>query len=69
MNALRNAQLSYDAQTPDESYDPTEDMDDAEYGAALVRWMQRGGPDGSRFGMEQEVRAALIAFLIAEEAS
>lgn len=69
--ALARTQRAYDTQLPPEpEYDPVENMTEAEYAAAVMRWLDHGAPHGSTGqGMEFVVRDAVLAFVIAEKAS
>jgi hypothetical protein len=71
--SFQRAQRMYDAQTPDDPEpDPTENMTDAEYAAALMRWLDAGAPERVTWcrtvSREDDVRAWLADFVREEQA-
>lgn len=72
---FNNAQRSYDARTPADRYDPTENMTPEEYAEAFMRWLDAGAPEQITYGAvpviksrEDDVREWLVDFLNREAA-
>lgn len=72
MTSFNRAQRAYDAQLPPEPQDdPTENFSDAEFAAAVLRWLDAGGPVkvlGHNRSREQEFRDWIADFVRGEQA-